>query len=107
MTKQVLLLSLPAGCLFLVHHALVKGEFLALQDVSIATAGLSRSRGYLGQHASGTELSVECRVQSAVRLPSLELLGDLGGLGGEVHALSGDVSLLVVLLAVLRTTDLI
>ena len=65
-------------CLFLAHHALVEGKFLALQDVSIASSGLSRSGGDLGEDTSRRELGIEGRVQSAVDLSALELLGNLG-----------------------------
>ena len=60
------------------HHALVKGKFLALQDVSVAPSGLSRSRGDLGQDTARGKLLVEGRVEDAVGLPSLELFGHLG-----------------------------
>lgn len=76
-------------CLFLAHHALVEGKFLALQDVSIASSGLSRSGGDLGEDTSRCELGIEGRVQSAVGLSALELLGNLGRFGGEVDGLSG------------------
>lgn len=76
-------------CLFLVHHALVKGEFLALQNVPVASSGLSRSGRNLGQDTSRSKLGVQGGVQGAVGLSSLELLGHLGGNTREVNGLSG------------------
>ena len=76
-------------CLFLAHHALVEGKFLTLQDVSIASSGLSRSGGDLSEDTSRSELGIEGRVQSAVSLSGLELLGNLGRDRGEVDGLSG------------------
>jgi len=81
-----------------VHHALVKREFLALQDVSVAASGLSRSGGDLGQDTSGGELGVQSGVQGAVGLSGLELLDDLFRLSGHVDRLPVDISFLVVLL---------
>lgn len=77
------------ACLFLVHHALVKGELLALQDVSVAPSALSRSGGDNGQDTSGGELGVEGRVEGAVDLSGLELLGDGCRDGTQVDGLAG------------------
>ena len=71
------------------HHALVKGEFLALQDVSVAPSGLSRSRGNLGQDTARGKLLVEGRFEDAVGLSSLELLGHLCRDSRHVDGLAG------------------
>merc|ERR1719437_52329 len=76
------------NCLFLVHHALVEGELLALEDVPVAPSGLSRSGGDLGEDTPRGELGVEGGVQASVDLPGLELLGDLGGFAREVDGLA-------------------
>jgi len=80
--------------LFLAHHALVEREFLALEDVSVASSGLSRSRRDLGIDTPGSELGIQGGVERAIGLSSLELLGDLGGDTGKIDGLSGFSSLL-------------
>jgi len=75
--------------LFLAHHALVEGELLSFQDVSITPSGLSRSGADLGEDTAGGELLVKGRFEGSVDLSSLELLGDLGRLGGKIDGLSG------------------
>ncbi len=81
--------SFVLHCLFLGHHALVKGKFLALQDVSVASSSLSRSGGDLGEDTSRGKLGIESRVQGAIGLSSLQLLGNLGGNRREVNGLAG------------------
>jgi len=77
-----------------VHHALVEGELLSFQDVAVASSGLSRSGGDLGQDTAGGKLRIQGRVQGTVGLSSLQLLGDLGRAAGQVDGLSRDSAVL-------------
>lgn len=68
----------------LVQLALVESELLALEDVTIAAAGLARAGGDNSVQATGLELLLERRVDLAAALlkaRSLLLLDALGALG--------------------------
>lgn len=64
----------------MVELALVEGQLLALEDITIATAGLAGARGDNGVDATGLELLLESGVDLAGNGVALGLLG-LDGLG--------------------------
>merc|ERR1719408_169799 len=68
------------GFLLLLELPLVELQFVALEDVSISTPGLTWARGNAGQQTSTLELILDQRVQLLLGSTSLELADDVAAL---------------------------